>query len=477
MHLAGDSRSQLNADQAACFTAVTAAISNDPSTAQFYLQGPGGTGKTFLYNTLCHHFRGLGKVVLCVASTGIAGLLLPDGRTAHSRFGIPLQLHDESTCSVTKNSQAGELLRKVDLIIWDEVPMQHKFAFDAVHRLMCDLRSTSEDVLFGGVPVLFGGDFAQTLPIVTSSRANTVSACLQHSFMWSRLRKLHLRMNMRVSGGLQDAEFISWIGRLSYDAALNTSITLPDYISQPRDVAALVQAVYPPEVIQSAMSGSRVRDINVFTDRAILTTKNAVVTELNALILSRTEGSGRVYYSVDTADVNDSNNGLDQLPVECLQSLELPSLPPSKLELKIGAPVMLLRNLFPQQGLCNGTRMIVTGLGRYSLEVTIIGGAFHGQGRVLPRIKFVTNETDMPFILSRKQFPVRLCFAMTINKSQGQSFKTVGVDLRSQCFSHGQFYVAVSRTSRVAGLHVLLPEPDPRTAVNVVYPEVLRDIN
>jgi ATP-dependent DNA helicase PIF1 len=94
---------------------------------------------------------------------------------------------------------------------------------------------------------------------------------------------------------------------------------------------------------------------------------------------------------------------------------------------------------------------------------------------MIPRIKLHSSDTDLTFVLSRKQIPVRLCFAMTVNKSQGQSFNVVGIDLRAPVFTHGQFYVAVSRTSSVAGLHVLLPVAIDKT-MNIVYPEVVSDI-
>jgi ATP-dependent DNA helicase PIF1 len=86
------------------------------------------------------------------------------------------------------------------------------------------------------------------------------------------------------------------------------------------------------------------------------------------------------------------------------------------------------------------------------------------------------TDGSLPFTLSCKQFPVRLCFAMTINKSQGQSFETVGIDLQAPVFTHGQFYVAVSRTSSVAGLHVLLTNLETYKTSNVIYLEVLSDI-
>ena len=160
-------RAQLNPDQLRCFETITETVRNEPQSAAFYLQGPGGTGKTFLYNTLCHHYRGLGQTVLCVASTGIAALLLPGGTTSHSQFKIPINLHESSTYNIKKNSKAADLLRSIGLIIWDEVPIQHKYCFKAIHRLLSDVCNTEgSGMLFGGIPVLLGGDFAQILPVV-----------------------------------------------------------------------------------------------------------------------------------------------------------------------------------------------------------------------------------------------------------------------------------------------------------------------
>lgn len=114
----------LNIDQRRHFDTVSAAVA-DRSGEYFYLQGAGGTGKTYLYTALYYHLRAQGKTVLCIASSGIASLLLPYGRTSHSTFGIPLALHEESTCAVTLRSTQARVLAGVDLIIWDEAPMQH----------------------------------------------------------------------------------------------------------------------------------------------------------------------------------------------------------------------------------------------------------------------------------------------------------------------------------------------------------------
>ncbi len=106
--------------------------------------------------------------------------------------------------------------------------------------------------------------------------------------------------------------------------------------------------------------------------------------------------------------------------MEYLHTLSPTGLPPAQLRLKLGALVILLRRL------CNGTRFSITRLGRRCLEGRILTGSFAGKLKLIPRIKLTTTEGEFPFILSRKQYPVRLCFAMTVNKSQGQSLSTVG---------------------------------------------------
>ncbi len=105
----------------------------------FFVYGSGGISKTFVWTTLLSRLRGQGKIVLVVASSGIASLLLLGGRTAHSRFKIQINLHDESTCNITQQMKVVELVRKADLIIWDEALMMHRRTFEAVDRTLGDL--------------------------------------------------------------------------------------------------------------------------------------------------------------------------------------------------------------------------------------------------------------------------------------------------------------------------------------------------
>ncbi len=123
--LADERIPSLNTDQHSAFNEICHAVETK-SGQIFFLHGPGGTGKTYVYSSLCHFLRSQGKIVLCVASSGIASLLLPGGQTAHTTFKIPIQIHESSHCGIKCNANLAELLQVTDLIIWDEAPMQHR---------------------------------------------------------------------------------------------------------------------------------------------------------------------------------------------------------------------------------------------------------------------------------------------------------------------------------------------------------------
>lgn len=129
---------------------------------------------------------------------------------------------------------------------------------------------------------------------------------------------------------------------------------------------------------------------------------------------------------------------------------------------------MLLRNLKPPN-LCNGTRLQVKFLRNNVIGAIVLTGPAVGQTVLIPRIPMI--PTDLPFNFKIIQFPVKVSFAVTINKAQGQTFKHVGIDLRQECFSHGQLYVALSRSGSGENQYLLLPEEN--KTKNIVYAEVL----
>ena len=154
-------------------------------------------------------------------------------------------------------------------------------------------------------------------------------------------------------------------------------------------------------------------------------------------------------------------------PIEFLNSLEPPGVPSHTLTLKKSVPVILLRNLNPPR-LCNGTRLQISKMHDNILEATIISGEHTGEKVIIPRIPICPK--GYPFEFKRIQFPVKVCFAMTINKSQGNTLKHCGLALDNACFSHGQFYVGCSRVGREINLKIMAPD---NKTVNVVYKEIL----
>ena len=207
--------------------------------------------------------------------------------------------------------------------------------------------------------------------------------------------------------------------------------------------------------------------------RAILAPTNKQVDEINNLISESFPGQPFVLTSSD--DVFNPDD-LQRYNTEYLNTLNPSGLPVHRLFLKYGMPLMLMRNLNPKMGLCNGTRLIFEKMHKNLMECRIVGGEFCNRRVLIPRIALKPKEKEFPFEWSRRQFPVRPAFSMTINKSQGQTLQNVGVWLNDHCFGHGQLYVAVSRVG--SPRHIMIAvrkEADVQegSTINVVYTEIL----
>ena len=185
---------------------------------------------------------------------------------------------------------------------------------------------------------------------------------------------------------------------------------------------------------------------------------------MNGRLLDAIPGTCLDYISID--ETIETENAVN-FPVEFLNSQNPPGLPAHIVRLKVGAPIMLIRNLQPPK-LCNGTRLAVEKLLTHSIRANILTGIGKGESVLIPRIPLTSS--DLPFDFKRLQLPIRLAYSMTINKAQGQSIRHCGLNLSSQCFSHGQLYVALSRVGSPDNLFVFAPQEETR---NVVYQEVL----
>lgn len=158
-------------------------------------------------------------------------------------------------------------------------------------------------------------------------------------------------------------------------------------------------------------------------------------------------------------------------------------LPPHKLMLKVNAVVLLIRNLNTKKALVNGTRMRVKALHNNAIDCEVLTGIARKTRVLIPRINLTYTGAVLPFSMQRTQFPVILAFAMTINKSQGQTFDNIGILLRRPVFTHGQLYVAASRVKSFDGLRFYISESSEQGHLakdnrvftrNIVYTEILR---
>ena len=188
-------------------------------------------------------------------------------------------------------------------------------------------------------------------------------------------------------------------------------------------------------------------------NRAILTTKNHFMDEVNDILIEKFPGTAVEYLSFDR--VLNPNNQVQY--EDFLNTLSPSGLPPYRLILKPGVPVILLRNL---DRLCNGTRLICKSLSKHVIHAQIAVGDFAGKDVFIHRIPLQPpTDEQYPIPYTRTQFPIRLCFAMTINKAQGQTLDYVGIYLKEPVFSHGQLYVALSRARTASQVKVLIKPP------------------
>uniref|UniRef100_A0A453HYF7 ATP-dependent DNA helicase n=1 Tax=Aegilops tauschii subsp. strangulata TaxID=200361 RepID=A0A453HYF7_AEGTS len=452
--------SSLNLEQRAAYEEILAAVERGDGGV-FFVDGPGGTGKTFLYRVMLAKVRSDGNIGIATATSGVAASIMPGGRTAHSRFKIPLSCDDGASCSFTKQSGTAKLLRMASLIIWDEASMTKRQAVEALDNSMRDIMGI-RDRPFGGKTVVFGGDFRQVLPVVRrGSRGQIIDATLRSSHLWKGMRQLRLITNMRAHNDTWFANYLLRVGNGTEEVDDQGNILLPEDICLPStgevdDLEKLIHHVFPS--LDDNMS-----DSNYMTSRAILSMTNDNVDKINIRMIERFQGDEVIYHSFDSAE----DDPYGYYAQEFLNGLTPNGLPPHALKLKLNCPVILLRNIDPANGLCNGTRLVVRGFERNTIDAEIVIGQHAGRRVFLPRIPLCPSENDMfPFKFKRKQFPIRLSFAMTINKAQGQTVPIVGVYLPNPVFSHGQLYVALSRATAKRNIKILIQKEKPKEKSN-----------
>ncbi|XP_062230112.1 uncharacterized protein LOC133927700 [Phragmites australis] len=360
------------------------------------------------------------------------------------------------------------------LILWDEVSMTKRQAIEALDKSLRDIME-KPDLPFGGKTIVFGGDFRQVLPVVRKgTRAQIINATLRRSYLWENMQKLKLVHNMRSQSDPWFSNYLLRIGNGTEKTVKDDNVKVPNEICVPYtgaefDIDNLIDRVFP--MLATHMSNS-----DYITSHAILT-RNENVDDINMRLIECFPSDEMVYHSYDLT-VDDPNN---YYPPEFLNSLTPNGLPPHILKLKVNCPVILLRNLDPANGLCNGTRLIVRAFQRNTVDAKIVLGQHAGKRLFLPRISLCPSDDEIfPFKFKRNQFSIRVSFAMTINKATRQTIPHVGIYLPNPVFSHGQLYVALSRATARRNIKIFAASGNDATVdstytltKNIVYKEVL----
>lgn len=265
------------------------------------------------------------------------------------------------------------VLKQCKIIIWDECTMAHKYSLEALKRTLKDIKNN--DKLFGGILLVLSDDFRKTLPVIPrSTYADEVNACLKSSPLWRNVEKWELRVNMRVQM-LPDRSAETFSKQLLDIGDGKATLDETGCVKIPTDFCTIIDS--RDALIEQIYADVHTQYINHewLASRAIWAAKNVDVNNLNLKIQQLLPGELVSYKSIDTVcDATDAVN----YPIEFLNSLDSPGMPLHNLQLKVGSPVILLRNLNPAR-LCNGTRLVIKKLMKNFVEASILNGKFWGE--------------------------------------------------------------------------------------------------
>ena len=472
-----------------------------------FLNAKGGRGKTYLLNAIIAAARVQKLVALPACFTGFAAQDYPGGMTLHKLAHLPVDTDNNGTdpsnilaSTMSKESARAKLLREAIIIVIDEVPSAGNHILVAVDNLLRDLCLTPNDQPnprpFAGKIVILSGDFQQTSPIVKGDRAANATAWLTMASFWrydanEAVNYKTLNASMRQQ---DDPEFDDYIQSIGAGAAtrdiaadqrlFNNAFVTFATLGRAKHAIKLPTTMFRPiHDVDTAIATTHpdLTNARACADAGVLCTKNATVDDINAralalMVESNPQYPVRILHATTLikdyrdAEILDGGQPNDDFLQMCSKS----GVPPHKLELAVGAVCMLVRNIAP--GLTNGKRLVVKRMNNHSVEVVSPerwhgpnAQYAHGDVHFIPRIIFQWRFSGLGMTVERRQFPLRLAYAVTFNKSQGKTLSKAVIDLRDPPFAHGQLYVALSRIPKALDLAILCDPESVKREANEVW--------
>jgi len=512
-------RIENDVEQEFAYDRITRSISRKEPEL-FWLNAIAGAGKTTVVNAILDYCIVSGVPAVATATTGIAAELLHRATTFHSATGAPLKIPAHAReFGFGAESRLAAVLKPATVVVVDEATMLHHVLLDSLDLTLRSLESRgsiASQTPFAGKVILLAGDYQQQLPVVRKGNELDVQeATLLNAECWNSRIKLRLSTNhrMRLPPAPDDSEasrrlrneteayqeFCDRVGRGTEQIVDGTerTIRLPEGLmldcrnadTKEAQIERMVDHIYadPPA------AGPKRHEW--LASRRIVTPKNVHVAEINQIAMSRFKGRCWTSHSIDTMEPGEETER-SAIPEKVMHAYKPPGMPPHELKLQVGIPYSLTRNYDKGLGLSNGTVVVLTGFDcscgsgctdECQCNVTCVSATVPGSRHLrpnqeirIPRIIFLPDEQDYcPFMFRRRQFPLMPCLASTIMKSQGQSLQSTAVYLPSPCFTHGQLYVAITRTESAAGVKVLALDADGRQTSeteNVVNPVIIQNI-
>jgi len=422
-----------------------------------FITGPGGSGKTQLIHTFIQHCKSLNKEVAICALTGCASVLLNmKAKTIHSWSGIKLAKGPTENIihNVLKNRNAVSNWKKVAVLIVDEISMMSVKIFELLEELARRVRRCPD--VFGGIQIVFTGDFYQLPPVGDGDDPSTSKFCFE-SNKWKQLFPLPRNSVVLVSIFRQKdpkyCEILNQIrvGELTEENAL---ILQGRVIPFEENGEQVITRLFPIK--------NKVELINQHNFQKLegkkITQENVIKTNCQ-MYLETGEA-----FSKETIELCNAMTAED---IDFETKRLLLSIPVSeKMEMKKGSVVMLTVNLCVDDGLCNGSQGIIVDI----LENQFVPELPSSPRFIMPVIRFNNGITipvgphfwqnDFYPRICVAQIPLVLAWAMTIHKIQGASLDIAQVDAGCSIFEYGQTYVGLSRVRSLEGLYLTNFKPN-----------------
>ena len=391
--------------------------------ASVFMTGPGGSGKSFLIRHIYEDAISKGLKIKVTAMTGCAAILLQcNASTIHSWAGIGIadKSVDYYVSSIRKNRRYREKWLKTDILIIDEVSMMSKQLFDKLNEIGKKIRMN--DRPFGGIQLIFSGDFYQLPPIIKDENDGF---CFE-SDDWNNVftNQIELKVNYRQ----EDKVFVKILKNLRKGKIKKKHVELlREYVGREVEDTLLVKPIklYP--------INNKVNAVNKKELDKLETKEYEFEIEINNNIKNNRVKKTDIDRETDYLKKNIFNN--------------------ENLKLKIGAQVMCTYNLNVSIGICNGSLGIITNIVNDTPVVLFNNGVEMN----MERKKYESENIEG---LSISQYPLVLAYAISIHKSQGTTLDSAEIDIGNSIFECGQIYVALSRLTSLDGLYIKHFDPN-----------------